>query len=371
MSSGSSISPARAASFPTGFRWTVSTSGSGTTLAVATWWDSRNCRQPRIPWAISSARAFGAVFGRVQAVGLHQLGMGVLEGRPVGHLGAGPGGGEAAHDRVLALVAGAFDGVAVDGRHDHAPVADRGRDLGQVFFEDLGIVRVVVGAAVEDDHRLRRVVAFFEEFEDFVGVGAADRVHGQLHPGQVVRAGRDRSVPRGCRRRPARSARGGAALAGAASASASRALVAIAIAADLHCLGIRGFVQQREVGRPRLAFLRMRMGSPSSDPRFGSLLACLAAAALVASLASCGGDLAGDREDDDRATQSAAQRTRPRRGRRVGRKTAADLAPPAPAAGRAAGGRCQTPGRRLPRRDGHAAPQPRRSGSATNSTSPK
>ncbi len=66
---------------------------------------------------------------RVQVVGLHQLRVLGDGAGPVGGLGAGPRGGEVGNDLVLALVADPVDNEAVDRRHDHAAVADLGRDL--------------------------------------------------------------------------------------------------------------------------------------------------------------------------------------------------------------------------------------------------
>ena len=124
---------------------------------------SRRCRRRQAaedPLGDQPRPYVGARCGRVQAVGLHQLRVGGDEARPVGHLRPRPRGGEFGDDPVLAGVVDAVDGVAVDRRHDHAAVADGRRDLGQVSGEDLGIGRVVVGAGVEDDHRLRRGRSF-------------------------------------------------------------------------------------------------------------------------------------------------------------------------------------------------------------------
>src|ERR1044072_8197822 len=103
--------------------------------------------------------------------------------RPIGYLRPQARGGERVDHTILTVIADPVHGKAVNGRYDHAAVTDLRGHLGQVPGQDLRIGRVVVGAGVEDDYRLRGVIAFLKEVVDLVAVVAPDSVSGQRHAG--------------------------------------------------------------------------------------------------------------------------------------------------------------------------------------------
>ena len=87
---------------------------------------------------------------------------------------------------------------------DDAPISNRRCDLVEISLQDLWICRVVVGSGIEDDHRLRRVIALLEQVKDLIAVVLALRIDLQRNSRQVAAQVWGRQNLQGSSRRPAR-----------------------------------------------------------------------------------------------------------------------------------------------------------------------